>query len=198
MQYKIIKIGFVSSSNKELFDLGKAWFAISLAFGLVLGRLTSKFFSSFIIALVVVGTGFLFHELSHKIVAQRYKHFAEFRSFDEMLFLAVIMSFFGFVVAAPGAVMIKARHYNIRQSGRISAAGPLMNLVLALIFFGALFLFKEGFLGTLLKYGFMINSWLALFNMVPVWMFDGAKIFKWNKSVWIAMVLIAVVFVFIL
>lgn len=198
MQYKTIRFGFLSTSNKELFDLGKAWFAISLAFGLALGGVTVKFLESFIIAAVVVGTGFLCHELAHKVVAQKYKHFAEFRSFDEMLFLAVIMGFFGFVFAAPGAVMIRARYPNLKQNGIISAAGPALNLILAMIFFGLSFAAAGTFLKTLTGYGFMINSWLALFNMIPVWMFDGKKVWDWNKIVWGLMVLIAIVFVFIM
>lgn len=198
MQYKKIKAGFLSTSNKEIADLGKAWFAISLAFGLALGGLTSKFFGAFAIAGIAVGTGFFFHEIAHKIAAQRYRHFAEFRSFDEMLFLAVIMGLFGFVLAAPGAVMINARYYNKRENGIISSAGPVVNLIVAAIFFGFLIFFKAGFPGMLFDYGFKINSWLALFNMIPVWLFDGKKIWDWSKAVWLAIAVIAVVFVFVL
>src|SRR3989344_678639 len=126
---------FLSTSNVELIDIGKAWFAISIAFGLVLGGLKLLFFRAFFISAIAVGLGFLLHELSHKVIAQKYGLKAEFRSFDEMLFLAVIMSFFGFVIAAPGAVMIKTIKFNEKQNGRISVAGPLTNLVLALFFF---------------------------------------------------------------
>ena len=44
----------------------------------------------------------------------------------------------------------------------------------------------------------MINSWLALFNMIPAFMFDGAKIFKWNKIIWGIFTIIALIFVFVL
>src|SRR3990167_4270933 len=119
--------------NLKLFDISKAWFAVSLAFGIVLGGINSLFFKAFLIAAIAVGLGFLLHELSHKVVAQRYKFKAEFRSFDNMLFLAVIMSFFGFVFAAPGAVMILSRIYDVRKTGIISVAGPVMNIIIAIL-----------------------------------------------------------------
>ena len=136
MEYQQYNLtGFLTTSNKEIIDISKAWLAISIAFGLVLGGITITFFRSFIISMITVGLGFLLHELSHKVVAQYYHYKAEFRSFDKMLFLAVIISFFGFVLAAPGAVIIQTHENNIKKSGHISMAGPLMNIILASIFF---------------------------------------------------------------
>ncbi len=215
---KFYKLGsFLTSSDIEIKDITKAWFAISLAFGIALGGLTIKFFTTFIIAAVAVGLGFLLHELSHKYFAQKYGYKAEFRSFDEMLFLAVIMSFFGFVFAAPGAVMIFSRVFDKRKNGIISAAGPVMNIILSLLFLLLLVIINGSFSGALniiklpihnvlemsLGYsmiiiGFLINSWLALFNMIPFWLFDGAKVFKWNKIVYFSVLFISIYLVFIL
>lgn len=192
---KQIMIGPFKSSETELRDLLKAWVAISLAFTIVTAGLSLSF--GFIVIFLVsgftVGIGFLLHELSHKVVAQRFGCFAEFRSFDQMLILAVLMSFFGFVFAAPGAVMIQG-NVNVRKNGLISAAGPLMNLFLALIFLIGLIVFP--FTGMLFYYGFLINSWLALFNMIPFGNFDGAKVLRWNKIVYGAMVFVAFLFMF--
>src|SRR3989338_642546 len=206
---------FLTTSTKELIDITKAWFAISLAFGIVLGGLTIKFYTAFIISAIAVGLGFLLHELSHKFFAQKYGFKAEFRSFDEMLFLAVIMSFFGFVIAAPGAVMIFTNIIDKRKNGIISVAGPAMNIILALIFLLLVVFLTGGFNSTInllnssihnliessllkaiLAIGFLVNSWLALFNMIPLWLFDGAKVFRWNKFVYFAVLIVAIVFVF--
>ena len=200
MEYQQYNLtGFLTTSNKEIIDISKAWLAISIAFGLVLGGITITFFRSFIISMITVGLGFLLHELSHKVVAQYYHYKAEFRSFDQMLFLAIIMGFFGFVLAAPGAVMIQANENNIKKSGHISMAGPLMNIILASIFFVlSLFIHHGGIIKDIISYGFLINSWLALFNMIPFSLFDGAKIFKWNKIIWGLFTVMCVMFVFIL
>jgi len=28
------------------------------------------------------------------------------------------------------------------------------------------------------------NAWIAVFNLIPFGMFDGLKVFAWNKKVW--------------
>jgi len=190
-QPKQIYIGKINTSEREIRDLIKAWIAISIAFAMVMrGFASLSFYQAFIVAAITVGTGFLLHELGHKIVAQRYGCFAEFRSFDQMLLLAILMSFFGFVFAAPGAVMISGP-VGTRRNGKISAAGPIINLILAFLFLSLLLVFPTGFLSIIAFYGFFINSWLALFNMIPLWNFDGKKVLRWNKKVYGIIVAIA-------
>lgn len=182
MPHHQLKIGNISTSEIEIKDIIKAWVAISIAFAIVLSKpvFSPDFYAKFVIASLTVGIGFLFHEMGHKIVAQRYGCFAEFRSFDNMLLLAIAMSFFGFIFAAPGAVMITGRVSKSR-SGRISAAGPVVNIALALLFLALASLQLPNSLKPIAYYGFLINSWLALFNMIPFWLFDGYKILKWSK-----------------
>ncbi len=192
---KPIRFGDISTSETELRDLIKAWIAISIAFAIVLGNsiFSSNFYTKFIIASLTVGIGFLLHEIGHKVVAQRYGCFAEFRSFDNMLLLAVVMSFFGIILAAPGAVMISGR-VNKKKNGKISAAGPVVNLFLALGFLALFLAHLPDLFKPLAYYGFVINSWLALFNMIPFWLFDGYKILKWNKLVYGGIVSMAFIF----
>jgi len=190
-QPKQIYIGKINTSEKEIRDLIKAWIAISIAFAVVLRAVIElSFYQVFIVSAIAVGAGFLLHELGHKLVAQRYGCFAEFRSFDQMLLLAIIMSFFGFVFAAPGAVMINGP-VGVRRNGMISAAGPIVNIILAILFLWLLLMQPTGFLKVLAFYGFFINSILALFNMIPIWNFDGAKVLRWNKKVYGIIVVIA-------
>ena len=210
-------VGRINTSDKEITDLLKAWIAISIAFAIALSGFyeqmialsgkgvsflgsfittlmniiaSTNFYNKFVIASLTVGIGFILHEMGHKIVAQRYGCFAEFRSFDNMLLMAIAMSFFGFIFAAPGAVMISG-HVNKKKNGRISAAGPVVNLALALIFLALLYAQLPIFFKVLASYGFMINSWLALFNMIPFWLFDGYKILKWNKLVYFGLIFLS-------
>jgi Zn-dependent protease len=192
-------MNLIKFSETELIDLLWAWAAISFAFAVVLGGgirgVGNGFPERLILAAVTVGVAFLLHELGHKFVAQKYGYWAEFRRFDFGLILAVILSFFGTVFAAPGAVMIDGLITN-EQNGKIAVAGPLVNIVLA-----GLFLLLGLFLGSfnlfapllqnIVGYGIGINAWLALFNMLPIPPLDGSKVISWSLPAWIGIIAIA-------
>ncbi len=190
---KMLKISKKVFSKREIKDLSKAWIILSLAFAIVFygANFDYGFILAFLVSAITVGTAFIFHEMGHKIVAQHYGCFAEFRSFDNMLFLALIMSFFGFVFAAPGAVMI-AGPVGTKRNGLISLAGPGMNVILAFLFLAFGLLFGNS---VIIFYGFLINSWIGLFNMIPFGNFDGIKILRWNKLVYGLMVFVCFVLV---
>jgi Zn-dependent protease len=183
-------------SQREIKDLFYAWLLISFAFAILFsGGLKSVFSVGFVIALgisaLTAGIGFLLHELMHKYVAQGYGLFAEFKAFYKMLWLAVAFSLFGFIIAAPGAVYIRGR-ITSERNGKISLAGPLTNIVLAILFLVPLLVSDyTGLLGLFFEFGFRINSLLALFNMIPVMPFDGAKVIAWNKSIYYTTVIVA-------
>ncbi len=166
--------------KEEISSILKAWLAISAAFAIATAGFSSfnALVYAFLLSLFTVGIGFLFHELAHRTVARHYKCRAEFHAFDKMLLLAIFFSFLGFVFAAPGAVFI-AGHVEKKQYGKIALAGPLSNILIALIFFFLALITKSN----IANYGFEINSWLALFNMIPFGMFDGAKVLAWSKKV---------------
>ena len=90
-------------------------------------------------ALVAVLTGFLTHEIGHKFMAQRYGYWAEFRYSKSGLFLALILSLFRFIIAAPGAVMIYGK-LTKKENGIISLSGPAVNAAWATLFIAAFFL----------------------------------------------------------
>ena len=198
----------IHTSNKELKDLLIAWLFISIAFSIVRTTsldetfsinnfISSKFLILMIISAITVGLGFLLHELSHKIVAQRYKCWAEFRADLNMLVLALLMSFLGFVFIAPGAVIIYG-HINNKQNGIISMAGPLTNIIIAILLLPLIFTnMTSEILKEIISSGFLINAWLGLFNMIPLWNFDGIKIYKWDKKVYFLMLITAALLVFI-
>ncbi len=182
-------------SQIEKKDLAYAGLLLSLAFAILLsaggrGIFTQDFLIFFIIAFFTAGVGFLFHELMHKYIAQRYGLFAEFRADYKMLFFAILVSFFGFIIAAPGAVYIHGA-ISKEKNGKISLAGPVTNISLAIIFLILILLLNpEGILGAFFGFGLTINSLLAAFNMIPAAPFDGSKIIKWHKGAyWVSLVL---------
>ncbi|MBU0470012.1 MAG: metalloprotease [Nanoarchaeota archaeon] len=200
---KIIKIGKINTSKTELVDIAKAWLAISLAFAFIysgvrlfnaLELFTINFLTILIVSLFTAGLGFLLHELAHKFAAQHYGCVAEFRAYNQMLFLAVgLAALIGFIFAAPGAVMISGM-ITRKENGVISAAGPMTNYTLALIFFSLSFLYPA--MNFVWMTGFGINLWLGLFNMLPFGNFDGKKILNWNRYIWAGMVGFGVYFLF--
>ena len=193
-QYQATRVTHVVSGI-ELRDITVAWLTLGLAFaianamryGLLAGAVSPGLFAYFfILSILTVGPGFVFHELSHKFVAQRYGFWAEFRMWPQMLVLALITSLLGFIFAAPGATYISGTNISTDENGKISIAGPLMNILIAFLFVPFL-LFGQGFLADLGFVGVLINLFLAAFNLLPFGPLDGAKVFKWSKIVWIAM-----------
>ncbi len=81
---------------------------------------------------------------------------------------------------------------NWNDYGKISIAGPATNLAQALIYlFISLLVPQESLLWILSVYGITINAFLALFNLIPFGVFDGMKIYKWDKRVWAAAAIMA-------
>ena len=177
----------ISFEAKEII---KAWLAISIAFGILIYNSHTyrfTFGTSIIIAGITVGLGFLVHELSHRYFARKFGKHAEFRAHNGMLLIAIIMSFFGFIIAAPGAVLISG-FVSKREGGIIASSGPAANLVLALIFLPLVFIIPS-----IAFYGLMINAWLALFNLIPFRGFDGHRIIDWSKTIYFTMLIIAII-----
>ena len=82
-----------------------------------------------------------------------------------------------------------------RQVGLIAAAGPITNMVLALLFAAALIALGPGaqtsLLAAGLRMGFLINGILGVFNMLPFGPIDGAKVLNWSGPVFIALIVVA-------
>jgi Zn-dependent protease len=178
-------------SRRELGDLAVAWVALGVAFtiflnpqllrGLLAGVIEAGAVTRlFALSMLTVGTGFLLHELAHKVVAVRFGQVAEFRADYGMLGLAVLAALAGFLFAAPGAVYHRGR-VTERENGLIALAGPLVNVALAALFFPLAS--APGFLGDVGSLGAFINVLLAAFNMIPFGPLDGRKVLAWNKAV---------------
>jgi Zn-dependent protease len=185
-------------SDVEIGHLWKAWVLVSLAFAISLtvpDFLSINLAINFIIATITVGIGFIAHELAHKVVAQKYRCFAEFRANFFMLIFAIVIAFTGTLFAAPGAVMIFGE-IDRKQHGIVALAGPLMNIIIALLFIPLMLLFPYSIIGVVAGYGFRINSWLGLFNLIPFGPFDGKKIMDWSPAVLFTMIMAAAILTF--
>lgn len=192
-------------NSKELGDLIISWLTLSAAFALVLSRGFLNIFSlivAFPIAAIGVGTGFVFHELAHRQVARHFGAHAEFRAWKTGLLFAILLpliTFGRFLFAAPGAVYIYGPHLSIRENGIISVSGAVVNILVAISFFGLSLLLVPNSLAWIIAiWGLKINFFLAWFNLLPLFVLDGAKVFAWNKTVWAVAFVIATIGAFIL
>ena len=203
-------------------DLLFAWFCLAVAFtlgilrGLALiteaGKISVNMLVITFVVAVVVGLSFVLHELAHKFAAIRYGYWAEFRKNTQMLLIAVVVAVItGIVFAAPGATLINTagREMTKKESGIISLAGPLTNLLLAIPFLACLiagvllggasisvFTFPV-FLFYLGMVGFRVNAMLAFFNMLPVGPLDGRKILRWNAVAFVALIAVSLLILYV-
>jgi Zn-dependent protease len=192
-------------ASTEWIDLLLSWVVLIIGFSIVMGGRRVPSVDIIVISALAVGTGFLFHELAHKFMAQRYGYWAEYRANKSGLLFIIIMSLMGFIFAAPGAVMIH-KGANSHQSNAypfsgedyidqrkiqkeqllISLAGPITNIILAAFFL--LLLVSSIFPGKVsmnaFYFTFFINLYLAAFNLIPFGPLDGKKVFEANRLVW--------------
>jgi len=193
------RTGRITTSRTELLHLGVAYVVLTACLTLVFsgytylgGGLAAPGFHGITVTFLVVAalaalTGFVAHELAHKVVAQRLGFWAEFRASAYGLALAIFTSVLGFILAAPGATVVGGMSEIDRTSwGRTSLAGPMSNLGFALLFY-------LGAIGTYLAHSDLfvwalliayINSWFATFNLFPFGVLDGAKVWRWSRGIW--------------
>ena len=122
-------------TRNEIRDLLIAFAVLSICFAISnVGLDPFGIASIFPIVMIGVGAGFLLHEIGHKFVSMKYGYWAEFKLWPLGLVIAFVTAFLGFVFAAPGAVNTYADQMSDEINGRISIAGPMTNMGLALVF----------------------------------------------------------------
>jgi Zn-dependent protease len=176
----------ITTSRTEVLHLLVAGTVLTIAIALVSSQIRLSFaygqldlqliLAALPFAITATLTGFVAHEMGHKVAAQRHGFWAEFRFSPVGLLLALVTAAFGFLFAAPGATIVGGMG-STREWGRTSLAGPLVNLVFGGIFATAGFLLlvpasTQAIAYTLLLLAFF-NGYFAAFNLIPFGPLDG-------------------------
>lgn len=113
----------------------------------------------------------LAHELSHSVVAQA----------GGMNVRAIVLHVFG------GVSLIDEKKYAPGLEFRVSAAGPMLSIVLGFVFYllrKHVFSQEETVLFAMLSYLYVINFMLAAFNLLPGFPLDGGRVLRSIIAYW--------------
>jgi Zn-dependent protease len=150
-----------------------------------------------IILLALFTATFLMHEIAHKITAQHYGLWAEFRLtiVGALITLISIISPF-FKIISPGAVMISGTA-DKETIGKTSIAGPLTNIVFCMLALTLAFVSPPEFVVVAVFTAFF-NAFIAVLNIIPIGILDGWKVFQWNKIIWALAFTTSIILLFVL
>ena len=188
-------------TNREIRDLAIAFIVLSICFAIsTVGIKLFDILSILPIIMIGVAFGILFHEIGHKFTAMRHGYDAVFKLWPLGLLIGLVTSFIGFVFAVPGSVET-SQELDDEMNGKIKVSGPMANILLAIIsiMIAALIyplsihsdIFHLIYLTATV--GFSVNSFLATFNLLPIYTFDGTKVMKWSVKVWLVTFVISAI-----
>lgn len=151
-----------------------------------------------IVTAILASSGFLIHEFAHRQVGRKYKLPAKFR----LLTVGILVTVFGLIMyfyfgfppfALPGAVVVIGLE-NRDQAGKCKIAGPLSNCIISFVLVPVflVFLGVDARLALVLLLGAYVNTFLGVFNMLPVGMLDGRNIISWNRRAYLILMVILV------
>ncbi|HXQ48552.1 MAG TPA: hypothetical protein VN842_02055 [Thermoplasmata archaeon] len=197
----------VTTSTTEVVHVVVAFLVLSVDIALIVGPLpqigsrgfpgVSSFADGLAIGAAAALTGFVAHEMAHKVVAQRYGFWAEFRMSPFGLLISFTFALFGFLFAAPGATVVGGMG-NESEWGKMSLAGPALNFLEGGVFVGLGVGLNVGHLFPTAALAMFILAyfcaWFSAFNLIPIGPLDGRKVWRWSHSTWLVSFVVAVAF----
>ena len=188
------RFGNFSSESKHLLIGMTLVLLVGISFFVSYSNTTYTTWSVLVLGIILMSS-FLVHEMAHKFYALKKGYHAEFRLNNMGLFLTFISIFpIPLKIIAPGAVTISG-YPPLKILGKIALAGPLSNIFLgfAFVFLYSTFPMSNEWM-SIYSTSAYINGFLATFNMLPLGIIDGKKVFNWNKTIWILFFSISILF----
>jgi Zn-dependent protease len=162
-------------------------------------------FDNLLLSIAIVGPALILHELAHKFMAQRYDLVAAYVIWPTGVILSLLITIMtngAVLFAALGAVMISSVYHTrvgyrfigltSEEMGKISWAGPMTNIGLAIICY-----ILHPINPNIFSQAATINLVIAIFNCLPFPPLDGVKIFRWNIPMWLGTLIAAIVLMFL-
>jgi Zn-dependent protease len=166
----------------EIFDIVLMTLVVGFIFQDTFVKLASDSKQAFLYSMIAVAPAIIFHEFGHKIIALSFGFVATFNAAYFWLFLGVALKFAaGMAFFIPAYVSFGCAGCTVTagQSTLIAFAGPGINL---LLYGGSILLLKYGSFSPrtsiLIGATRSINGMLFLFNMLPIPLFDGFKVYQ--------------------
>ena len=203
VEKRLLSSGELFSIGNEVLDIIFGFSLIVLVFGFYqyLLREDQKWIG-FLISGILVGTAFVPHELGHKVIAMRRGQYARYVLWVRGLFFTLLTLVIGIGLIVPGFVAIVpiSKQMDKKDMGLVAIAGPVTNVIIGIISL-VLGLLTNANFGVIPLTGIFaapnifilvaqFNALIALFNCIPIWQLDGAKILRWNKLIYFALVAI--------
>ncbi len=191
-------------SKREKFDLLMSTTIISFLSILYLILSGRGWIGQFIISFVAVGLSILARVAVQKRIGKKYDINVEYKIDHNLIFIAVLIG-----LLTNGAITFSAIGYTIlstlfserighkyknisyEESGKIALSGIITHLILALSSL-VLYPINRPFFNEILK----ANTFMAIFNLIPIPPIDGHKIFWWSRLVWVTIFIISLFMMF--
>jgi Zn-dependent protease len=98
-------------------------------------------------------------------------------------FFALVGVSLGFILHELGHRFV-ARRFDYFAEYSMWREGLMLALVCSLFGFVFAALLNTFYPATVFSLGAWINTWLAIFNLIPLGPLDGAKIIRWDRGIW--------------
>ncbi|MCX8183423.1 MAG: GNAT family N-acetyltransferase [Crenarchaeota archaeon] len=148
--------------------------------------------------LTVVAVSLIAHELSQKLVARRLGLETTFKAWGSGILFSWLLALLGSVFPAYGSTYVKQLDWwydpEKDKTGIVFAVGPLVSLLLGSAFWTISNLTVNRLLAVPATVGYVTNLMIVILNLIPIqaaggFVWDGKKILRWSKTLWIMLVI---------
>jgi PKD repeat protein/Zn-dependent protease len=186
---------FFGLSASEVLIVEAAVIMVALAF--LLADRAELSLQMVLIYMLVGAVSVVLHDFAHRYFATKHGHDADIRFWGlgtVIMFLTAWL--YGNAFAQPYRNLVNREEGSdeTREMGLEMVAGPLVSIILMIFFldlvqFGGIWAIAGGV-------GFTINLITAVYSLMPISTMDGGAIWKWNRSVYLALLIPMIAFYF--